>query len=382
MDQQQHQYFPQQYTPTTSLPQQQWTAATSYQQQQQPQQQVPQMWYQQQQQPMAEAAPQDPAAQPSGAGKPATLWIGDLQPWMDENFLVQYFCNTGVVSAKVIRNKQTGLPEGYGFLEFRSLADAQNVLPFNGSVIQGTQHRLRLNWVFDKSSSSLSPEFAIFVGDLAPDVTDFVLLEAFRPLYPSVKGANVVFDKITGRSKGYGFVKFGDESEQNRALVEMNGVLCSTRPMRIGPATNKKAVAVHPYQQQQHQKSPQGESDPNNTTLFVGGLEDFVAEEYLRQLFGQYGEVAHVKLLVGKRCGFVQFTNRAHAELALVSLNGFYVGAQPIRVSWGRSPANKQSNFDEHQQTQGAGGRGGYYDHTSIPLDQYPARYSSGNWVS
>ena len=47
----------------------------------------------------------------------------------------------------------------------------------------------------------------------------------------------------TGRSKGYGFVKFADEMERNRAMSEMNGMYCSTRPMRISAATPKKTTA-------------------------------------------------------------------------------------------------------------------------------------------
>lgn len=67
-------------------------------------------------------------------------------------------------------------------------------------------------------------------------------LETFRPHYSSVKGAKVVSDRLTGRTKGYGFVRFGDESEQLHAMTEMNGKFCSTWPMRIGTTTNKKNV--------------------------------------------------------------------------------------------------------------------------------------------
>ncbi|GMQ00222.1 hypothetical protein CsSME_00047407 [Camellia sinensis var. sinensis] len=91
------------------------------------------------------------------------------------------------------------------------------------------------------------PEHSIFVGDLAPDVTDYLLQETFRTQYPSVRGAKVVTDPNTGRSKGYGFVKFADEMERNRAMSEMNGVYCSTRQMRISAATPKKTTG---FQQQ------------------------------------------------------------------------------------------------------------------------------------
>lgn len=44
--------------------------------------------------------------------------------------------------------------------------------------------------------------------------------------------------------------------------------------------------------------------------IFVGGLDPSISEEYLRQVFGTYGQLEHVKIPVGKRCGFVQFAER------------------------------------------------------------------------
>ncbi|KAK4223932.1 hypothetical protein QBC38DRAFT_35496 [Podospora fimiseda] len=38
---------------------------------------------------------------------------------------------------------------------------------------------------------------------------------------------------------GYGFLRFSEEQDQQRALVEMQGVYCGNRPMRISTATPK-----------------------------------------------------------------------------------------------------------------------------------------------
>ena len=59
----------------------------------------------------------------------------------------------------------------------------------------------------------------IILGDLASDVTDSLLQETFRAIYLSVKGARVVTDRTTGGSKGYWFVRFGNESEQVRSMT-------------------------------------------------------------------------------------------------------------------------------------------------------------------
>lgn len=153
-----------------------------------------------------------------------------------------------VVSIKVIRNKKTGQSEGYGFVEFFSHAAAEKVLQnFNGYVMPNTEQPFRLNWASfsmgDKRSDAAS-DHSLFVGDLASDVTDAILQETFASRYSSVKGAKVVIDSNTGRSKGYGFVRFGDDKEKTRAMTEMNGLFCSSRPMRLGLATPRKSSGM------------------------------------------------------------------------------------------------------------------------------------------
>ncbi|CAL9111960.1 unnamed protein product, partial [Musa acuminata var. zebrina] len=297
------------------------------------------------------------APQPASADEIRTLWIGDLPYWMEESYLYGCFVHTGeVVSVKVIRNKQTGQSEGYGFIEFVSRAAADRILQtYNGQMMPNTEQAFRLNWASCGAGERRGDgaDYTIFVGDLGADVTDYLLQETFMTRYASVKGAKVVTDRLTGRSKGYGFVKFGDLSEQTRAMTEMNGIYCSTRPMRIGPAANKNTLGT---QQQyptnasyQNAQGAESENDPNNTTIFVGGLDTNVTDDHLRQVFSPYGEIVYVKIPVGKRCGFVQFASRANAEEALRMLNGTPLGGQNIRLSWGRSPANKQPQQDPNQ---------------------------------
>ncbi|XP_058753889.1 polyadenylate-binding protein RBP45-like [Vicia villosa] len=363
--------------------------------QHQPQTQPPQMWGPSPQAPPQSAPPQQ-QAQPASADEVRTLWIGDLQYWMDENYLYQCFSHTGEVgSVKVIRNKQTNQSEGYGFLEFTSRSGAERVLQsFNGTIMPNGGQNFRLNWATFSSGEKRhddSPDHTIFVGDLAADVTDYHLTEVFRTRYNSVKGAKVVIDRLTGRTKGYGFVRFADESEQMRAMTEMQGVLCSTRPMRIGPASNKN-VNTQTSKASSYQ-SPQGggaqnENDPNNTTIFVGNLDPNVTDDHLKQVFGQYGELVHVKIPSGKRCGFVQFADRSSAEEALRVLNGTLLGGQNVRLSWGRSPANKQTQQDPNQWNGSSGYFGypqGYENYGYAPAagqdpnmyGSYPAGYAN-----
>ena len=88
-------------------------------------------------------------------------------------------------------------------------------------------------------SDDRGPEYSIFVGDLGPEVTEFVLVSLFQARFPSCKSAKIMTDAVSGQSRGYGFVRFSDEQDQQRALVEMQGVYCGNRPMRISTATPK-----------------------------------------------------------------------------------------------------------------------------------------------
>ncbi|KAF3627213.1 Polyadenylate-binding protein RBP47C [Capsicum annuum] len=321
-----------------------------------------------------------------------TIWVGDLHNWMDEDYLRSCFASTNeVASIKVIRNKQTGFSEGYGFVEFFTHASAEKVLQtYSCMTMPNVEQPFRLNWATfsmgDKRANNGS-DLSIFVGDLAADVTDTLLHETFAKKYPSVKAAKVVIDANTGRSKGYGFVRFGDDNERSQAMTEMNGVYCSSRPMRIGAATPRKSSG---YQQQFSSQveltvswylilaselhlvggysnggpaqGSQPDADSTNTTIFVGGLDPNVSDEDLRQPFAQYGEIVSVKIPVGKGCGFVQFANRNDADEALQKLNGTAIGKQTVRLSWGRNPANKQSRSEFGNQWTGPYYGGHFYD--------------------
>ncbi|XP_058730747.1 polyadenylate-binding protein RBP47-like isoform X1 [Vicia villosa] len=314
-----------------------------------------------------------------------TIWIGDLHHWMDETFLHNCFAHTGeVVSAKVIRNKQTGVSEGYGFVEFYTRGTAEKVLQnFNGAMMPNTDQAFRLNWATfsaggggggERRSSEATSDLSVFVGDLAIDVTDAMLQEVFASRFSSIKGAKVVIDSNTGRSKGYGFVRFGDDNERTRAMTEMNGVYCSSRPMRVGVATPKKTYG-NPQQYSSQAvvlagghssngsmaQGSQSEGDSNNTTIFVGGLDSEISDEDLRQPFLQYGDVISVKIPIGKGCGFVQLADRKNAEEAIQGLNGTVIGKQTVRLSWGRSPGNKHwRNNDSNGNHYGGQGYGGH----------------------
>lgn len=300
-----------------------------------------------------------------------TLWMGELEPWIDENFIRSVWFGMGeTVSVKMIRDKFSG-NAGYCFVDFTSPAGAAKALSLNGSMIPNTSRPFKLNWasgggIADRRDDR-GPEFSIFVGDLGPEVNEYVLVSLFQARFPSCKSAKIMTDPISGMSRGYGFVRFANEQDQQRALTEMQGVYCGNRPMRISTATpkNKSGATGAPVNMPMAPQNGMGAApgmyglgapspmgyygapqpmnqftDPNNTTVFVGGLSGYVTEDELRSFFQGFGEITYVKIPPGKGCGFVQFVQRHAAEMAINQMQGYPIGNSRVRLSWGRSQNN------------------------------------------
>ncbi|OAX80778.1 hypothetical protein ACJ72_04886 [Emergomyces africanus] len=315
----------------------------------------------------ASGEPSSGSAQQGGDAK-TTLWMGELEPWIDENFIRNLWFQMGEqVNVKMIRDKFSGSNAGYCFVDFSTPAAAAKALTLSGTPIPNTSRTFKLNWasgggLADRSREERGPEFSIFVGDLGPEVNEYVLVSLFQSRFPSCKSAKIMTDPISGMSRGYGFVRFSDETDQQRALTEMQGVYCGNRPMRISTATPKnKGPGAGPGAMGMPGAGPAGMyppmggppmgyygapqpmnqfTDPNNTTVFVGGLSGYVTEDELRSFFQGFGEITYVKIPPGKGCGFVQFVQRHAAEMAINQMQGYPIGNSRVRLSWGRSQNN------------------------------------------
>lgn len=284
--------------------------------------------------------------------------MGDLDYYMSEEWVTSLYLSLGFrVLCRVIRDRMTQQVAGYGFVEFSTQEDARRALEsLPGQSIPNAPGRsFRLNWATYGLAERDPSEHSIFVGDLAPEVNDAMLLSTFAARYPSVKSVRVFTDSFN-RSKGYGHVRMASEEEARRAVAEMHGTILCGRAIRVtgqpggGPA-----------------------DDPSsNTLVFVGNVNDTVFEEEIRQVFGQFGEISLVRMPPGRGFCFVGFASHSHAERAILSMNGSMVfaarnGNLPLRVNWGRSlnspaaAAAAMANGQQRRMAAAASSWGGMY---------------------
>ncbi|MFO0845609.1 MAG: RNA-binding protein [Gemmataceae bacterium] len=78
----------------------------------------------------------------------------------------------------------------------------------------------------------------IYVGNLPYSVTDSTLEQLFGA-YGTVQSAQVIMDRDTGRSKGFGFVEMGSDAEAQAAITAMHQKEVDGRSLTVNEARPK-----------------------------------------------------------------------------------------------------------------------------------------------
>ncbi|XP_059282344.1 glycine-rich RNA-binding protein 4, mitochondrial [Lycium barbarum] len=111
-----------------------------------------------------------------------------------------------------------------------------------GSLIEFSRRVVRLpnilNGRFYCSPSSLPPNNKLFVAGLSWSVDEKSLSDAFSS-FGQVTEVRIMYDKETGRSRGFGFVYFSKDEEAGCAKDAMDGKAFLGRPLRVSFALDK-----------------------------------------------------------------------------------------------------------------------------------------------
>ena len=75
----------------------------------------------------------------------------------------------------------------------------------------------------------------IYVSNLSFNVQDEDLREFFTP-YGEVTSAKIITDKVTGKSRGFGFVEMPDDEAAKKAIAELDGATVDGRAIKVSVA--------------------------------------------------------------------------------------------------------------------------------------------------
>ncbi|KAG9459032.1 hypothetical protein H6P81_003540 [Aristolochia fimbriata] len=111
-----------------------------------------------------------------------------------------------------------------GFEALKSISRLLGNHPLSHHLTPQSTHIIRpVQLIFSRGVVS-----KLFVGGLSFYTTEKVLSEAFSE-FGQVIEAKIITDRVSERSKGFGFVTFASEDEAEKAFKEMNGKVLNGR---------------------------------------------------------------------------------------------------------------------------------------------------------
>ncbi|GMY14993.1 28 kDa ribonucleoprotein, chloroplastic-like [Fagus crenata] len=175
----------------------------------------------------------------------AKLFVGNLPYDVDSQKLAVLFEQVGTVEiAEVIYNRETDQSRGFGFVTMSTVEEADTavekfsrfdldgrVLTVNKAAPRGARP--------ERTPRTFEPGFRIYVGNLPWDV-DNARLEQIFSEHGKVEQARVVFDRETGRSRGFGFVTMSSETDMNDAIAALDGQSLDGRAIRVNVAEERQ----------------------------------------------------------------------------------------------------------------------------------------------
>ncbi|OVA20554.1 RNA recognition motif domain [Macleaya cordata] len=174
----------------------------------------------------------------------AKLFVGNLPYDMDSEKLAELFDQAGVVEvAEVIYNRDTNQSRGFAFVTMSTIEEAEKAVEmFNRYDING--RLLNVNKAAPRGSRperpprEFEPSLRIYVGNLPWQVDDARLEQVFSE-HGKVVDARVVYDRETGRSRGFGFVTMSTQTELDDAIAALDGQSLDGRAIRVNVAEQR-----------------------------------------------------------------------------------------------------------------------------------------------
>lgn len=163
------------------------------------------------------------------------------------------------------------------------------------------------------------PIASLYVGDLAPEVTEAILFEKFSTAGP-VLSIRVCRDIITRRSLGYAYVNYQNSPDAERAIDTLNFERLGGRPIRIMWSQRDPSL----------RRSGLG-------NIFIKNLDRSVDNKIMFDTFSVFGNILSCKVSYDDKSqsngyGFVHYDTEEAATSAIENLNGKIVNSKKIFV--------------------------------------------------
>ncbi|CAM8927426.1 unnamed protein product [Rhodiola kirilowii] len=181
------------------------------------------------------------------------LYVGNLPYSMTGDQLKEVFGEAGrVATVEIVYDRVTDRSRGFGFVTMASVDEAKEAIRmYDGAQIGG--RTVKVNFpevprggereimgpkIRNSYKGFVDSPHKVYAGNLSWDLTSQQLRDIFAD-EPGLLAARVIYDRDTGRSRGFGFVTFTSAEEVQAALNALNGKEIEGRPLRLNIASER-----------------------------------------------------------------------------------------------------------------------------------------------
>jgi len=186
------------------------------------------------------------------------VYVKNFGDELNDDSLREMFEKFGKITSHKVMSKEDGKSRGFGFVAFENAEAAENaVKALNGKELgdgkvlyvgraqKKVERQLELKRKFEQIKTERLSRFQgvnLYVKNLDDTIDDERLRREFDA-FGTITSAKVMMED--GRSKGFGFVCFSDPQEATKAVTEMNGHICGSKPLYVALAQRKEERKAH-----------------------------------------------------------------------------------------------------------------------------------------
>jgi polyadenylate-binding protein len=275
--------------------------------------------------------PANPQGSPATQG--VSLYVGNLDPEVNEQRLYEHFIHYGnIINTKVMRDSYNGESRGFGFVTFANINDALRAKSLlNYTKILDREIRIALK----RNPSELNQGANLFFKNLDPSITSKKLEEECSK-YGSIISCVVKVDEESGRPLGYGYVQFETPQNADDCVNSMNNV-------KLG----EKNISVSFFLPKNKRQNPFAKSNLY-IKQFPANWTKQEVERFVITTFGIYGHINSHGVFedknIQKKYGFVAFEEQECAQKALVELHDYEIEGsdEKLYVAYAQDKATRR----------------------------------------
>lgn len=186
------------------------------------------------------------------------VYVKNFGDELGDETLQLMFEKFGKITSHKVMNKDDGKSRGFGFVAFENAEAAEAAVDelngkelgegktlYVGRAQKKAERQQELKRKFEQLKIERLHRYHgvnLYVKNLDDTIDDERLRTEFHT-FGTITSAKVMMEE--GRSRGFGFVCFSDPEEATKAVTEMNGRICGTKPLYVALAQRKEERKAH-----------------------------------------------------------------------------------------------------------------------------------------